>query len=245
MTARTSSRTVDVRRPIALLANGRRSGPVTRLISPWSLGELTQPFTLVDYAEVRRRSRPLFRNHAPHGTLTLTVVLNGELSFEDASGKRGGVPATGFASMRAGSVVWHDGGSASPEPLRVFQIWISQAAAPYVSPPASECIAADQVEEDGPVRVILGQFGRARSRVREAPAGINLFHVRLSDRQHFRYTAPNGHNVSWLAVDRGSLQLQSSKRVYWEQLAVFGDSGGVIEAHAEGDTSFVMGSARR
>jgi hypothetical protein len=33
--------------------------------------------------------------------------------------------------------------------------------------------------------------------------------------------------------------------VYWEQMAVFGDSGGVIEAEADGDTSFLLGSARR
>jgi len=69
--------------------------------------------------------------------------------------------------------------------------------------------------------------------------------VRLKEGQRWRYVAPDGHNVTWLAVDRGGLQLQEGERVYWEQIAVFGDSGGVIEAQAEGDTSFVLGSARR
>jgi redox-sensitive bicupin YhaK (pirin superfamily) len=147
--------------------------------------------------------------------------------------------------MNAGSVVWHEGGSASPEPLRVFQIWITQPGAPDSASGTSEYLAPDQVEEDGPVRVVLGEFGRARSRFRHAPADINCFHVRLRDRQHFRYAAPEAHNVMWLAVDRGGLELPLGDRVYWEQVAVFGDSGGVIEARAEGDTSFVLGSARR
>jgi hypothetical protein len=69
--------------------------------------------------------------------------------------------------------------------------------------------------------------------------------VSLKDGERWRYAAPDGHNVTWLAVDRGGLQLREGERVYWEQVAVFGDSGGVIEAQADGDTSFVLGSARR
>ncbi len=69
--------------------------------------------------------------------------------------------------------------------------------------------------------------------------------MRLRNGQRWRYAAPDGHNVTWLAVDRGGLQLQEGERVYWEQIAVFGDSAGVIEAQADGDTSFVLGSARR
>ena len=32
-----------VPRRIALLASGRRHGPITRLITPWDIGELTEP----------------------------------------------------------------------------------------------------------------------------------------------------------------------------------------------------------
>jgi redox-sensitive bicupin YhaK (pirin superfamily) len=243
--ARSLSELADGLRPIALLAKGHRNGPVTRLITPWSIGELTRPFILVNYAEVGRRSRLLFRNHAPHGVATLTVVLNGELSFEDSTGKRGGVPAAGFAWMEAGSIVWHEGGPASPEPLRVFQIWIAHRSASDGSTGPSQYVAANQIEEDGPVRVVLGEFGRARSRIRHAPADINCFHVCLKDRQQFRYAAPDTHNVTWVAVDRGGLQLQLGEPLYREQIAVFGDSAGMIEAQAEGETSFVIGSARR
>jgi redox-sensitive bicupin YhaK (pirin superfamily) len=172
-------------------------------------------------------------------------VLNGELSFEDTTGKRGEVAAAGFAWMKAGGTLWHGSRHCVHEPLRVFHLWIAQLGAQTACAAASECIAPNEVEQDGPVRVLLGEFGRARSRLRRAPADLNLFHVRLKDRQHFRYSAPEGHDVTWLAVDRGSLQLQPGERVLWEQVVLFGDRAGAVEAQADGETSFVLGSARR
>jgi len=232
-------------RPIALVANGRRHGPITRLITPWDIGELTRPFVFLNYTEVERRSRPFFSSHPPSGITTLTVVLNGELSFEDTTGKRGEIAAAGFAWMKAGSTVWHESRHCVHEPLRVFHLWIAQPGAQTACAAASECVAPNEVEQDGPVRVLLGEFGGARSRLRQAPADLHLFHVRLKDRQHFRYTPPDGHNVTWLAVDRGSLQLQAGERVLWEQVVLFGDRAGTVEAQAEGEASFVLGSARR
>lgn len=232
-------------RRIAVRATGRRHGPITRLITPWAIGELTQPFVLLNYAEVTHRSRPLFAYHPPAGVATLSLVLNGELSFEDASGRQGEVAAAGFIWMKAGGFVWHRGLRGAGEPLRVFQLGITQDAAPHGSTPASEYIAPDAVEEDGPVRVVLGRFGRARNRIRHAPADIDLFHVRLKDGECFRYVTGDGHNVTWLAVDRGALELRTGERIYWEQIALFEDSAGVIEAQAEGEASFVLGSTTR
>jgi hypothetical protein len=39
-------------RLLALLASGHRHGPITRLITPWNIGELTIPFVFLHYAEV-------------------------------------------------------------------------------------------------------------------------------------------------------------------------------------------------
>jgi len=232
-------------RRIALVANGRRHGPITRLITPWDIGELTRPFVLLNYAEVERRSRALFGSHPPSRITTLALVLNGELSFEDSTGKRGEVAAAGFAWMKAGSTLWHESRHSVHEPLlRMFQLWIAQLGAQTACAAASECIAPNEVEQHGPVRVLLGEFGRARSRLRQAPADLNLFHVQLKDRQHFRYTVPDGH-VTWLAVDRGTLQLQAGERALWEQVVLFGDCADTVEAQADGETSFLLGSARR
>jgi hypothetical protein len=201
-------------RRIALLASGRRHGPITRLITPSDIGELTKPFIFLDYAEVAPGPRPLFGICRHSSTATLTVAL-------------------------------YDAGPASGEPVRAFQLCVALSPADASSQETNEHVASQEVEEVGPVRVILGQFGQTRSRISNILADINYFHVRLKEGQRWRYLAPDRHNVTWLAVDRGGLQLQEGERVYWEQIAVFGDSAGVIEAQAEGDTSFVLGSARR
>jgi redox-sensitive bicupin YhaK (pirin superfamily) len=243
--ARSRAAATAAPRRIALLRSGRRHGAITRLITPWDIGELTQPFVFLDYAELAPGPQPGFGLHRYPGIATLTLVLNGVLAHANTAGKRGEVPPGGFEWVRAGTGPWHEGASASGEPLRIFRLSVALPPSPKNSSVESESIAPQQVEEDGPVRVVLGRFGHARSPLRSAPPDINVFQVRLGDGQRWRYVAPDGHNVTWLAVDRGGLQLQEGERVYWEQIAVFGDSGGVIEAQADGDTSFVVGSARR
>lgn len=230
-------------RALALLVSGRRRGPLTRLITPWSIGELTTPFLLLDYAEVPPGAERLTGTQPQSGAGTLAVVLDGQMSFEDATGAHGEVGSGGFVWMPAAHAVWR--GGAAERPLRVFRLWISLTDAVQATPSVDEAVAPQAVEEEGPARVILGQFGRARSPIRTAPAGINLLHVRLKDRERWRYPAPAGHNVTWLAVDRGGLELNHGGRVYWEQVGVFGDSGGPVEVQADGDTSFLLGSARR
>jgi redox-sensitive bicupin YhaK (pirin superfamily) len=229
-------------RRVAFRTSGRQQGPITRLVSPSDIGELIKPFVFLDHAEVAPRPGPLFGIHPHSGIATLTVVLRGGLAYEDTTGKQGTVPTGGLEWMRAGNGVWHDGAPTPGEPLRAFQLWVALPPSEENAPPESQYIPPERVQEDGPVRVVLGSYGRARSVIR-APAGINYFHVRLKDGQRWRYAPPEGHNVAWLAVDQGTLW--SREPTYAGQIAVFEESGGVIEVQADGDTSFVLGSATK
>ena len=229
----------DARR-IALITSGRRHGPITRLVSPSDIGELIKPFVFLDHFEVAPRPEPLFGIHPHSGIATLTVVLRGGLAYEDTTGKKGSVPTGGLEWMKAGNGVWHDGGPTPGEPLRGFQLWLALPPSEENAPPESQYVPADAVQEEGPVRVILGRYGRASSPIRE-PADLNYFHVRLKDKQRWRYAPPEGHTVAWLAVDKGDLR--SPEPISAGQLAVFEESDSAIELEAEGDTSFVLGSA--
>jgi hypothetical protein len=88
-------------------------------------------------------------------------------------------------------------------------------------------------------------MGGARSRIVNAPPDVNYFHVQLKDGQSWRYAAPDGHSVTWLAVDRGSVRLEEDGRVLRQQIALFTRSRGVIQLQAEGESSFVLGSSKR
>jgi len=232
--------TAPTQRPIALRTGGRRHGPITRLVSPSDVGELIKPFVFLDLAEVKYTGQPLFGIHPHSGIATLTTVLQGGLAYEDTTGQSGQVLEGGLEWMKAGNGVWHDGGPLEGPPLRAFQLWIALPAAEENSAPESQYVAAESVEHDGPVRVILGRYGRARSPIR-APLGINYLHVRLADGQRWRYQPPTGHDVAWLAVDKGCLL--ASEAISAGQLAVFAEGEEGIEVRAKGDTSFVLGSA--
>lgn len=227
-------------RRIVLRTDGYKHGPIRRLVSPSDIGEMIKPFVFLDHAEVVPRPEPLFGIHPHSGIATLTVVLGGGLTYEDTTGQKGSVPTGGLEWMKAGNGVWHDGGATPGEPLRLFQLWVALPPSEESVAPESQYIAPAAVQEDGPVRVILGSFGSARSAIR-APAGINYFHVRLKDGERWRYQPPTEHNVAWLAVDQG--KLWSHEAIDAEQIAVFEESSGAIEVRAEGDTSFVFGSA--
>jgi redox-sensitive bicupin YhaK (pirin superfamily) len=227
-------------RRIALTTRGRRHGPITRLVSPSDIGELIKPFVFLDHAEVVPRPEPLFGIHPHSGIATLTTVLGGGLAYEDTTGKAGTVPTGGLEWMKAGNGVWHDGAPTPGAALRAFQLWVALPPLEENATAESQYIAPDEVQEEGPVRVILGRHGRATSPIR-APAGINYFHVRLKDGERWRYVPPEGHMVAWLAVDKGGLGAPAPIRS--RELAVFEESGEAIELEAQGDASFVFGSA--
>src|SRR3954471_25018115 len=96
----------NVRRVIRLMT-GRRHGPINRLVSPSDTGELIKPFVFLDYAEVPP-SEAMFGIHPHSGIATLTVVLSGQMVYEDTTGKSGEVAAGGLEWMKAGGGVWHD-----------------------------------------------------------------------------------------------------------------------------------------
>ena len=233
------------RRRVALLRSGRRRGPVTRLITPWDIGELAQPFLFLSYSEFAPGWQPFLSVHPQPGVATLTLVLSGTLGYQDASGNVRTVTAGGFKWAIPGRGVRDDGCRATTDPVRAFQLWIGLPPAPDSSVAESHYIGPRAVQEEGAVRVILGQFGRARSTLAQAAPDINYFHVGLKDGEHWCYAAPERHNVTWLAVDRGGVRLGEGERVDRGQLALFDDSRGVIGLRAAGETSFVLGSARR
>jgi hypothetical protein len=70
---------------------------------------------------------------------------------------------------------------------------------------------------------------------------MNYLHVQLKSGERWRYEPPAGHTVAWVSVYQG--ELHTPAVVSPETLAVFEESNAAIEFAANGDTSFVLGSA--
>lgn len=237
MTTVLASRTRD----IVHRTRGSSHGPITRLASPSDLGELLKPFIFLDLFSFQPAAgHSGFGMHPHSGIATLTFTIAGDISYEDTTGKKGVLPAGGVEWMRAGNGVWHTGAPIENSPVRGFQLWVALPESEENAPAQSVYLPPSQVQQEGPVRVLLGRHGAAQSPI-PAPGSINYLAVRLQDGQRWRYEPPAGHTVAFVAVHAG--RLEAGGPVGTGELAIFDESSEAIDFVAHGDTSFVLGSA--
>ena len=228
-------------RRIVARSQGRRRGPITRVVSPSDLGERIKPFVFLDWFDAPPAGELGGGIHPHSGIATITVLLQGDVRYEDTTGKSGILPAGGVEWMRAGAGVWHDGAPLPGAHLRGLQLWIALPAALENAPAESQYVAPQSVPQEGPVRVILGRYGKAKSPV-PAPSGMNYLDVRLKDGESWEYQPAAGHDVAWVYPYQGSLRAEGEP-VARNELAVFEEGQSTLRFEAKGDTSFVLGSA--
>jgi redox-sensitive bicupin YhaK (pirin superfamily) len=219
---------------------GRQHGPVKRLVSPSDLGGVLKPFVFLDYFDSSVESEMRFSTHPHSGLATTTVLLEGEVEYEDTTGASGIMPSGSVEWMNAGRGVWHDGRARGDGPVRGFQLWVALPPELELGEPRSEYLSASEIPQTGPARVILGCYGDVESPV-PAPPGINYLLVRLSAGEQWHYTPPAGHDVAWLCVQRGALRVDGESIA--NELVVFGDSEDGLVITADKDSEFVLGSA--
>lgn len=228
-------------RAIVHQTRGSAHGPITRLVSPSDLGEVLKPFVFLDLNSFGPdHGGRGFAMHPHSGIATLTFVMTGNLRYEDTTGKKGVLLAGGVEWMRSGNGVWHVGAPTGDSQMAGFQLWVALPPSEENAPAESVYLAPSDVPQEGPARVLLGSYGTARSPI-PAPQGMNYLAVTLKDGERWQYVPPAGHTVAWLAVSSGRLDVNG--RVDAGELAVFEESKQVIDLVAQGDTSFVLGSA--
>lgn len=228
-------------RAIAYRTRGATHGPITRLMSPGDLGRVLKPFVFLDLVHFQPGAKgQVFGMHPHSGIATLTFMAEGDVRYEDSTGKAGVLLAGGVEWMQAGNGVWHTGAPVGDTPGRGFQLWIALPAMVESAPAYSQYLAPSQVSQEGPVRVLLGRYGTARSAI-ASPAAMTYLSVQLRTGERWRYTPPDGHTVAWVAVAVG--QLTAGDAVGAGELVAFEQSSQPIDFVAQDDTHFVLGSA--
>jgi redox-sensitive bicupin YhaK (pirin superfamily) len=225
---------------IARRTRGQRHGPITRLMSPSGFGRLLKPFVFLDLIDNQGNPFSGFGLHPHSGIATLTWITEGNVRYEDTNGATGLLPAGGIEWMRAGSGVWHGGGSGEPGRTRGFQLWIALPPELELGTSESIYLAPEFIPRDGPARVLLGTYGTAASSIK-APSPMNYLAVRLKAGERWSYQPPAGHTVLWTAVGMGSVLV--SDELKQGELVAFRPSGAAIEFDAQSDSEFVLGSA--
>jgi redox-sensitive bicupin YhaK (pirin superfamily) len=228
-------------REIIYRTRGSVGGPITRLVSPSDLAELIKPFVFLDrFGFDGRSGMSMELGWHPHsGIATVTVMLEESIHYAETTGKAGLLPSGGVEWMRAGNGVWHTG---APEPgARGFQLWVALPPELENGPNDSRYVMPEEVPVVGPVRVILGSYGNAKSPIASPP--MTYLQVSLKDGERWSYQPPKGHDVAWVAVNDGVLR--ASSRIVSGEIAIFEPSEESIDFVAQGNTRFVLGSAAK
>ena len=226
-------------RALARRTRGRAQGPATRLMSPSDLGALLKPFVFLDLFE---HDGPPFEGplHPHSGIATVSYIAEGEVNYIDPDGFRGTLPAGGVEWMLAGRGMWHGGGLHKLGRTRGFQLWIALPPELELGPYESRYIAPEDVPQEGPVRVLLGEFGSVSSPI-VSPSPINYFAVSLKRGERWSYIPPAGHTVLWVAIASGAVSAPDMLR--HGDFAAFETSNAGAEFEALEDAKFVLGSA--
>jgi redox-sensitive bicupin YhaK (pirin superfamily) len=227
-------------RRVAYRTRGHSHGPITRLVSPSDVGKLIKPFVFLDYFDIDPKHMPAIGFHPHSGIATLTLLLEGQVSYEETSGTKGVIEPGGVEWMRAAGGVWHTGGTVGTARAMGYQLWV--ALPPEMESIESEAqyLGGEHFQSQGPARVILGRHGAAASKV-AAPPPINYLDVALKKGEKWRYEPPENHTVAWVAVHRG--KLAAPEIVDTGELVVFEESNRALEFEALEGTGFVLGTA--
>src|SRR5882724_10313081 len=225
---------------IAKRTSGQKHGPITRLMSPSDFGRLLKPFVFLDLIDNQGTPFTGFGLHPHSGIATVTYIAEGSVRYEDTNGATGLLPAGGLEWMRAGSGVWHGGGLGEPVRTRGFQLWVALPPELELGPSESVYLGPERIPNDGPARVLLGNYGTATSAIK-APSPMNYLAVRLKAGERWSYQPPTEHTVLWTAVGMGAVLVPDE--LQQGDLMAFSPSSAAIEFEAQFDAEFVLGSA--
>ncbi len=230
---------ISPQRKILYRTKGKSHGGITRLVSPSDIGELIKPFVFLDLFKLKS-SGPSMGMHPHSGIATVTVIFSGNMDYRETTDHQGTLGAGGVEWMSAGGGVWHGGNAGDAGHVEGFQLWLALPEADENSPAQSQYMAPEEIQSEGPARIILGSYGKAKSKIRTS-ASINYLHVRLRDGERWRYQPPTGHTVAWVSNSSGKLRVAGT--VLEKDVAIFEESNTAVEFVAEGDTEFVIGSS--
>ena len=231
-----------MRRKIALKSPGQRHGPITRLISPGDVGQLTKPFVFLDFIEAPAGAGPRFGFHPHSGIATLTTPFSSDTEHETSTGRIDQVHRGGIEWVVAGGGVWHRARPLGHDPILGFQLWISLPPSLELAEPSARFIKPDQVPKSGPVTVLFGSYENVMAPL-EVPFDGNYFRVCLKDGETWAYRPPEAHRMAWAFPQTGVLEV--SGEALKRELAVFEEGNGALEFRARGDCEFMLGSAAK
>ena len=236
--------------PVHWVGNGF---PVRTLFTFERDSSLVDPFLLLDYAgphEFRATETSLGVGAHPHrGFETVTIVYQGEIEHRDSAGHRGRLEPGDVQWMTAGKGIIHEerhsrdfainGGT-----LELVQLWVNLPKQRKLSAPAHQDLRGASIpnvglaDDAGVARIIAGQHGEVQGPARTFTP-INVWDVRLIERQRATFRVPSDHNVV-VVVLGGSVMLDRGERVTGPKVALLGRDRGTLRIESLDDALLLI-----
>lgn len=232
-------------RKIVHRTRGMSHGPITRLVSPSDLGVHLKPFVFLDLFEADMRDLSTSMPLHPHsGIATVTVLTDGDATFDDPRAGHGTLGYGGVEWARAGRGMWHgkELSAGASERVQGFQLWIALPPELESTEPETQYLEAGAMPGTGPARLLVGSYGDMTSPVR-SPSGVNYLLVTLRPGERWTYEPPAGQSIAWLALAKGTVAV--GERITKGELAILENGDGEINFEGANGTgaTFVIGSA--
>ena len=227
--------------------------PVRSLFSYDALGQHLSPFLLLDYAGPAKfapATQPRGVGEHPHrGFETVTIVYQGEVAHRDSVGNSGLIGPGDVQWMTAASGILHEefhspAFTHSGGELEMAQLWVNLPAKHKMSAPRYQTILNANIpqvalaRDAGSVRVIAGEYaGSAGPASTFSP--LNVWDVRVKAGSMVSLALPQGH-IAAIAVLRGALSVNGSRRVGDAELLVLDRAGEEIELDVASDATLLL-----
>jgi redox-sensitive bicupin YhaK (pirin superfamily) len=203
---------------------------------------LIKPFVFLDLATPQPGPAGMMRWHPHSGIATVTVLIAGDVRYQETTGTTGVLGPGAVEWMASGGGVWHTGAPIGSEQLLGFQLWVALPPERENLPPHSQYLSADMVRQAGPARVILGEYAGVRS-VIEAPEALTYLDVRLHAGEEWTFTPAPGQCIAWIAVHGG--EISCPEHACYGDMLIFDEGEDAITITAISDAGFVLGSAAK
>ncbi len=211
-------------------------------MSPGDLGEQLKPFVFLDHLHGHVPQGAGFGWHPHSGIATLTYQLDADTLYEDTTGQRGTVSATGLEWMRAGGGTWHRGTiQPAGEHAEGFQLWIALPPALEGGPSEGIYVAPAEVPQVGNVRVLLGAYGGAACPI-PLPSPLLYLDVVLTAGERWSLQVPADHDLAWVFVYQGEARIGGDPTA--NELAILA-GGDDLAIEATTPARVLLGTARR
>lgn len=232
-------------RSVIRRTRGYGHGPIVRLMSPSDFGQILKPFIFLDLFSFRADQMGKMPIHPHSGIATVTVIIEGNVHFEDADSGSGYIGYGGVEWMRAGGGVWHgqEMSAGTSADIRGFQLWVALPPELENGPVDSQYIEAHKIPTAGPATVILGSYAGVRSPVR-SPEELTYILVTLKPGESWEFQPPVDQDIAFIALSRGTLSMPDI--IEEGELAAITPGSEPIKITALGEKPvvFVLGAAK-